>query len=478
MTVKKRIFISNTFIVLISLVLLLGLAGGAVSVFKDEFLSEYSANSKLSDYTVEVQNILADGSKYNGDWNSLNNDLSQYNFNIFVSDTVKTKKGKKGFYSTLRHNEREAIEGLLESGNINKGIYFIENATVVAEPLKYENTDYVIYAVSSLGKDFYMGIGRGMFEFFIIAFIAAGLLCIVILLLCSQFVTKLLIKKILKPVNELDIAAKRVAAGYLTMPINYTKNDEFKNVCDSFDLMQTHLREGMEKNMAYERARREMISGISHDLRTPLTSVKGFIKGVLDGVASTDEKKNQYLNIAYKKACDMDVLLEKLFYFSKLETGNMPFYKKNINIYDYIEDYAEDKKQELNEKNVEFEYNADYAEILCNVDFEQIKRVIDNIIENSIKYSEAEKLCVSINVKSDNDNVTIVVADNGKGIAENKLNSIFELFYRGDESRTNSGSGLGLYVCKYITEAHGGKIWAENNDGLCVYISLPVAKEE
>ena len=127
-------------------------------------------------------------------------------------------------------------------------------------------------------------------------------------------------------------AASRIESGDLTQPVVYLRDDEFRNVCDSFNQMQRHLKEGMEQNAAYEKARTEMISGISHDLRTPLTSVKGYIKGLQDGVANTEEKRRQYLDIAYSCACDMEGLLAKLFYYSKLETGNMPFYKQKTDM--------------------------------------------------------------------------------------------------------------------------------------------------
>ena len=174
----------------------------------------------------------------------------------------------------------------------------------------------------------------------------------------------------------------------------------------------------------------------------------------------------------------MDILLEKLFYFSKLETGNMPLYKKETNVYDYIEDYAEDKKAELKEKNIELNYTKNnYKEVLCNIDCEQIKRVFDNIIENSIKYADTDNIKINMLVDNNEDSVIVKISDNGKGVDKDKINNMFEQFYRVDESRSNSGSGLGLYVCKYIIEEHKGKIWAENNNGLTITIELPITKD-
>ena len=319
---------------------------------------------------------------------------------------------------------------------------------------------------------------------FFIAFIVAGIVVIIGLLLCSQAFTKLMIKRIMEPVDELNDAANRVNAGNFDEPVVYDKNDEFAEVCTTFNNMQAHLKENIEKTKEYERARTEMVSGISHDLRTPLTSVKGFIKGMLDGVANTPEKQKKYLEISYRKACDMEVLLQKLFFFSKLETGNMPFFRQDVDMKSWLQKYVDDKNAD---EEVERKYHLslyieadkvcdkvqDYekcAEYSVSIDPAQMKRVMDNLLENSIKYSRAEALEISITLTATDKAVTIRFKDNGVGVDEDKLPHVFEQFYRGDESRNskNDGSGLGLYVCKYIVEQQDGVISACNDNGFCV----------
>ena len=181
-------------------------------------------------------------------------------------------------------------------------------------------------------KNLFFSTDRRVFQLFLLLFITIGAFVILAILLASRMFTKKLVRQIMEPVDQLAAAASRIESGDLTQPVVYLRDDEFRNVCDSFNQMQRHLKEGMEQNAAYEKARTEMISGISHDLRTPLTSVKGYIKGLQDGVANTEEKRRQYLDIAYSCACDMEGLLAKLFYYSKLETGNMPFYKQKTDM--------------------------------------------------------------------------------------------------------------------------------------------------
>lgn len=191
-----------------------------------------------------------------------------------------------------------------------------------------------------------------------ILFISVGAGAIIIILLLSNIFTQIMLKEIMKPAEILISAAKRIDMQNLDEPIDYSGNDEFKEVCDVFDYMQLHLKEGIEKNLAYEKARTIMITDISHDLRTPLTSVKGFLKGMLDGVASTPEKQKIYMEIAYKKACSMDVLLDKLFYFSKLETKNMPMYLMNVDLKSYLSEYCEALSPELKGKGSDISFEC------------------------------------------------------------------------------------------------------------------------
>lgn len=474
MTIKKRIFYANTFMVFVSLMILLGIGGSLISLFKGEFLYWYGGISRLSEHSYEVQDVLQDMEGYGNDWDAVAEVLFKYDFRMNVSTASDEK-----YYKNLKFNEWEAVESVLkadkEVGQIDT--YLIEGVTILVTQYEVDGTVYDIYTASCPEDNSFWGMDRGMFEMFLIVFLVIGLLSIAIILLCSQFFTKYLIRRISEPIEELSMAAERISGGDLSVPIHYQNEDEFKSVCDSFDLMQKNLKEGMEKNAAYERARTEMVSGISHDLRTPLTSVKGYIKGMLDGIANTEKKRRQYLEIAYKKACDMDVLLSKLFYFSKLETGNMPFFRQKTNINAFLHHYVSDKRKELEIEQVTIIlYAGDLVNAYCNIDKEQITRVFDNLIENSMKYGEkTDALCICFYVKRTDGQIVIEVSDNGKGVPEDKLPHIFEQFYRGDEARGSKcdGNGLGLYVCQYIVMAHEGRIQAYNENGLHVQITLP-----
>lgn len=477
MTIRKKLFYSNVFLIFMALVILLGIGGCMISLFKDEFLKWYGGASRLSDSHYQVYQQIPEMKSFGGDWNKWAEALAAYEFHILVMD-----EEEQNIYSNLQYNEWEGAEALLELERTEKGTetYFVEGITILRLDCFVDGSDYILYLTNTIYENSIHGVNRGMFETFLSAFLMVGIMAIVAILFCSQAFTKSFIGKILLPMAELEAAAGRVAEGNLSEPIAYAKEDEYKSVCDSFDFMQKNLREGMEKNAAYEKARTDMINGISHDLRTPLTSIKGYIKGMLDGVANTREKRQEYLETAYRKSCDMDALLSKLFYFSKLETGNMPFFKQKTDIQTYLSNYAAEKQTELAEKDGKIVFiNRMQHTVFCNLDQVQFSRILDNLVENAIKYAGTQKgLVLTIKTEQISDSAVIDFSDNGEGVAEDKLGHIFEQFYRGDESRNSDGNGLGLYVCRYIVKGHDGSIHAYNQNGLHIRMLFPILKEE
>ena len=314
---------------------------------------------------------------------------------------------------------------------------------------------------------------------FILLFLADGVLCIAVLVIMSQIFTGNLVKHIMEPLDELAAGAKRIRENDLTEDINYSGDIEFENVCDTFNKMQKHILWEQEKNRKYEKARTDMIAGISHDLRTPLTAIRGTIKGLMDGIASTPEKQDRFLETAYRRTGEMDLLLNQLFYLSKIETGNMPITLRKIEISSFIKNYVQAKqglmetgKEELVEETKEI--TAELA-----VDPEQLQRIFDNLLENSRKYGEKVPLKMKIGLRKTPEGILIRFSDNGVGVPENKLPYVFEEFYRVDESRNKKeGNGLGLYIVKYLIEAMGGTVWAENEDGFVVSMELPLGERK
>lgn len=313
----------------------------------------------------------------------------------------------------------------------------------------------------------------------LVTFLTVGGISIAVIISISYIFTSNILKHISKPLAALTSGAVRVELGDLSHPIDYHESDEFRPVCASFDRMQEHLKAERDKNAAYEKARTDLVTGISHDLRTPLTSVKGYIKGIQDGIANTPEKVQRYLSTAYAKADEMEVLLQRLFFFSKLETGNLPLNRRVADLHDFIRYYTDEASVDPHMQNVIFETSLPGIPCFSDVDVHQLRRVFNNMTENAIRYSGAPHLCIHISLIPGKAVHTIVFADNGSGIPPDMLPHIFEQFWRGDSSRSMSGnsSGLGLYIVKYIIDSHGGDIEAVNDNGLKLMIRLPCAKE-
>ena len=208
--------------------------------------------------------------------------------------------------------------------------------------------------------------------------------------------------------------------------------------------------------------------------------MKGYLKGLRDGVANTPEKQRQYVDIAYRKACDMDVLLQRLFYFSKMETGALPIFLERADLGEFVRKFAVEAGRELAEGGGTVEVKGAPAPHPVRIDTEQMTRVLSNLTSNAVQYAGADPLRLTLTVWRERDRECLRFADNGQGAPEEQLPHLFERFWRGDQarrSRGGEGSGLGLYIVKYIIQAHGGTVTARNDHGLVFEITLPCDEE-
>lgn len=310
---------------------------------------------------------------------------------------------------------------------------------------------------------------------FILLFLLDGVICIGVLLGVSLIFTNRMTKRILEPLEKLNDGSERVRSGNLTEDIAYSGESEFENVCHTFNEMQHAMLAEREQIEKYEKARTDMIAGISHDLRTPLTAIRGTVKGLMDGVAATPEMQQKFLETAYRRSGEMEVLLNQLFFFSAMQTGKLPIELTEISLNRYMEKYIYEKQTDANLSNVNFSCHLPEKDLSILIDPEQLKRILDNLLENSLKYAGNPDLHISVTVYKERRRAALQFSDNGSGVSPTVLEHMFDEFYRGDDSRNRQkGNGLGLYVVKYLTEAMNGSIQAENRDGLTVTLSFPL----
>lgn len=292
--------------------------------------------------------------------------------------------------------------------------------------------------------------------------------CILLILAATGLsITAWIYRSIVTPICKLEEAAKNIKEGNLDFTIEADSKDEMGRLCQNFEDMRQRLKESAEEKLEAEKQNRILISNISHDLRTPITAIKGYVEGILDGVADTPEKVDKYMRTIYNKAIDMDRLINELTLYAKIDTNRIPYNFKRINAGAYFSDCIEEIGLELEAEHIGlsyFNYAGDEVEIIA--DPEQLKRVIDNIIGNSVKYMDKEHGLINIRIKDVGDFIQIEIEDNGKGIGQKDLPFIFDRFYRTDASRNSAtgGSGIGLSIVKKIIEDHGGKIWATSKE--------------
>jgi signal transduction histidine kinase len=283
-------------------------------------------------------------------------------------------------------------------------------------------------------------------------------------------------RSMIGPLRGLEQAAERISAGDLAtaMAPLRRRRDEITRVREAFERMRVGLKESLEKQREYERNRLELIASISHDLRTPVTTIRGYAEGLRDGVAASAEKKARYVQTIVDRAETMDHLIEELFLLSTLELEQAPFSFRELDLKAFLEDSVEDLRRV--HESVALGLESGTEAVPVRADPSQLRRVIENIVENAVRHSGREDTRIEVVLRCAGEGEAVVeIRDNGRGIPEEALPHVFERFYRADAARSSPGSGLGLTIARRIVEAHGGEVHAGNREGggTAIVITLP-----
>lgn len=406
------------------------------------------------------------------------------------------------FYNLL--NESHATRGLgqtavvlMEKDNIlynSEGFTMLEikemlmNLSVENNYYEYESNRYKIiaenftmqdgsnYRIIILNQivnvgDFYRSLLIFVFIIFLIVFVIASLI-----------VQRQNMKNIIIPITDLTKEMEKLRIGELETAITDKGYGEIRELGSAIEQLRLQLKNSIYYQQRVDENRKFLISSISHDLKTPVTSIRGYIDGVLDGVANTDEKKEYYLSKAIEKTKMINTMIEDLLLYSKLDLNQMTFKKDKVNIVKYIESCIEDSSEDFlrENKRIIFE-NKLSTTIFVIIDVAKFKRVVQNIMDNAKRSIEVQTGQLKIMLRETNSSIIIEFKDNGKGISKQDLPHVFERFYRADTAREVKGSsGLGLAIAKQIVEGLGGRIWAisENGQGASIIISLKKVKKE
>ena len=300
-----------------------------------------------------------------------------------------------------------------------------------------------------------------------------------ILVFTAFLLTRWLERSIFTPISAINIAMNNIRDGNFTYTLSTGEEGEIGDLYRNYEDMRLRLKESADEKLEHEKQNRELISNISHDLKTPITSIKGYVEGLIDGVANTPEKQEKYIRTIYNKANDMDHLIDELTLYSRFESDRIPYNFHRLNVGDYFGDCVEEIGMDMESRGIELNYtNLVSPQTKIIADPEQMKRVINNIVGNSVKYMDKEKGRIDIRILDEQDSIRIEIEDNGKGIGPRDLPNIFDRFYRTDSSRNSAqgGSGIGLSIVRKIIEDHGGYIWATSREGEGTCMHLVIRK--
>ncbi|MCU6710358.1 HAMP domain-containing histidine kinase [Paenibacillus sp. J5C_2022] len=299
-----------------------------------------------------------------------------------------------------------------------------------------------------------------------------------VLLITSLLLYRYVTRKIIQPLERLKQSAEHIKEGDLTFTLKPESGDEIGQLVMTFEQMRLRLHESIQLQLRYEDNRKQLLSNISHDLRTPITTIKGYAEGIRDGVTNTQEKLDRYVGAIHTRATDMEKLVDELLYFSKLDLNKEPYSFQQLELVSFLKRTLDEMAIELDQQRVQLTWECPPPPeaIFVLADREKLRRVIVNLVDNSLKYMVRDPKILTIGVKRGPEQSDIWIKDNGPGIKPESLPYIFERFYREEESRDQSapGYGLGLAIAKGIMEGHGGDISIESSvgEGTTVFLSL------
>jgi signal transduction histidine kinase len=302
----------------------------------------------------------------------------------------------------------------------------------------------------------------------------------VIILLTNRFLTQFVFRRIIRAMDTLTQGVRQIRDGNLNFRIDYGGSDEFSPVCDDFNEMAGRLLSVEGARQRGEQSRRELIAGISHDLRTPLTSIKAYVEGIERGVASTPEAHERYMSTIRAKTDDLEHIIDTLFLFSKLDTGEFPYRIERVDLGAVVSEITDGLAEEYAARGLEISANAIPSGAFVDIDAAQMRYVLTNIFENSLKYKKNEVGHIDVSVTMEGESAALTLTDDGPGVPDEAACKLFDLFYRIDGSRSNPsrGSGLGLAIAAKMVKHFGGSIEAKNArpSGLSIIIRLPASE--
>ncbi|MDY2629435.1 MAG: HAMP domain-containing sensor histidine kinase [Lachnospiraceae bacterium] len=484
MTIRKRLQISNILVTCISLFLALIISVVCIYAARQIITSVIDSENRYNrqmepvrDQARELLEGVLDGEKKLSELESY---LAEQNLWILLYNEDRTEV----IASFGRNNQRNQRNGAVRDSDLSGS----QKAVIAGRPDRSRAAEYETDAEGD-GKTFPVTIYSWKSEDIdntlikICSVIICMMAIIISMLLTNGLMTRFVLNRIMEPLEILENGTMELGEGNLGYRIAYDNEDEFQSVCQNFNQMAQALQDSMTAVRQNEQSRKELLAGISHDLRSPLTSIKAYVEGLMDGVAVTSEMEKSYLEIIHVKTDEITGMVQKLFTFSKMDMDNYPCSIEQLHIHEELSEICR-----MFEEMGHLEIIAEQKEKNMSIMGDKLlfRNIIVNIFENAVKHNRSRDIRIFLEEKLIQENkenvVEIRISDDGTGVEKEQLEKIFEVFYRTDSARQNpgSGSGLGLAITAKAVEKMHGKIWAEQAmpHGLSVVIHFPAAKTE
>jgi len=393
----------------------------------------------------------------------INDDILLLDKNGYVY-AVSSNKFKPFVGSQLFVDELEALSKGNYFENVSSyGDVFKEKSYVLGEPIKSANGSFngaVIINISMTSLD------KSLSNVYQIIWVSAVLAIISSCIVIYYFSQKIIIN----PLTQISVVARKISTGDVDKRVKIKSDDEMGEFAEAFNLMADSL-EMVEKN------RREFLSNVSHELRSPITSIKGFIGGILDGVIPVDKEK-YYLAIAYEEIQRLTRLINELLDLSAVESGKFKLNMKPLDVNEVVRLCILRNEARIKDKKLNVEVFLEEHELIALADEDKLMQVLTNLLDNAIKYADEGGL-VTMSCGSKGKKAYVSIFNEGPLIPEEDIKHIWDRFYKGDKSRTQKVStGLGLSIVKKIISLHDEEIWIENkSNGVMFTFTLTLSKK-
>lgn len=476
MTIRRRLFLSNILMIIIPILLSILMTAILTNLILDRVGIELGFPQESNNIFYRTAEQMKNLSK---DWESADKEKIQADMDSFDLEkngnavSIALYEGNKELYQVGNFTTSPLISLAREEDGNNAHYTMNNTALFTVKAGKYRvylyNQDYENNAAGP-SEPADQTINPGILIILLVLFAIA---------FTNGLLTKFVFRSITRPLNILVDGVHEIRDGNLNYRIDYQGKDEFAEVCKDFNEMAAQIQELMEARKKDDENRRELVAGISHDLRTPLTSIKTYAEGIAEGVATTPLLQKEYLETIIAKTDDLEHIVQQLFLFSKLDVGEFPFSEEVLDIGMALESFVNRSIEEY-AADMTITFDNQGQQKYVEVDPVQLRTVFTNLLENSLKYGAKEHKQLLIQCFQAEDQITIVFEDNGPGVPEDSLDKLFQVFYRGSKARTGAGkaqgNGLGLAISAKIIKRFSGTIYAENvpDSGLRTIITLPL----